>query len=155
MTRISLIAAVARNGVIGADGAMPWHLPDELAHFKATTMGHTLVMGRRTFESIGRALPGRRTVVVTRDRAWHAPGVETAHSFAEAIALAGPGDEVFVAGGAQVYAEALPWAQRLVLSEVDAEPEGDTWFPDWDRTAWRETAREDHDGWTRVVYDRA
>lgn len=154
MTRISLIAAVARNGVIGRDGGMPWHLPDELAHFKATTMGHTLVMGRRTFESIGRPLPGRRTVVVTRDPEWHSPGVETAHSFPEALSLAGPGDEVFVAGGAQVYAEALPYAQRLVLTEVDAEPEGDTWFPEVDPAAWREVEREAFDGWTRVVLVR-
>ncbi len=154
MTRISLIAAVARNGVIGRDGGMPWHLPEELAHFKATTMGHALVMGRRTFDSIGRALPGRRTVVVTRDPAWHHAGVETAHSFAEAISLAGPADEVFVAGGAQIYAEALPFAHRLVLTEVDAEPEGDTRFPHWSRQEWREVSREPHDGWSRVVYER-
>ena len=155
MTRISLIAAVARNGVIGRDGGMPWHLPDELRHFKATTMGHTLVMGRRTFEGVGRPLPGRRTIVLTRDHDWHHPGVEVAHSFAEALALAGPADEVFVAGGAQVYAEALPYSHRLVLTEVDAEPEGDTRFPEWDRSAWREESREPADGWTRVVYERA
>ncbi|HET9022425.1 MAG TPA: dihydrofolate reductase [Ornithinibacter sp.] len=155
MTRISLIAAVARNGVIGRDGRVPWHLPDELEHFKATTMGHPLVMGRRTFESIGRTLPGRRTIVVTRDPRWHHPGVESAHSFAEALSLAGPADEVFVAGGAEVYAEALPFAHRLVLTEVDAEPEGDTWFPAWDRASWVEESREEHEGWTRVVYERA
>ena len=155
MTRISLIAAVARNGVIGKDGQVPWHLPDELERFKATTMGHPLVMGRRTFESIGRTLPGRRTIVVTRDPRWHHPGVESAHSFAEALSLAGPADEVFVAGGAEVYAEALPFAHRLVLTEVDAEPEGDTWFPAWDRARWVEESREEHEGWTRVVYERA
>lgn len=155
MTRISLIAAVARNGVIGRDGGMPWHLPDELRHFKDTTMGHTLVMGRRTFDSIGRALPGRRTVVVTRDPSWRHAGVEAAHSFAEAIALAGPADEVFVAGGAQVYAEAMPFAHRLVITEVDAEPEGDTWFPAWARDEWREVSREPHEGWSRVVYERS
>lgn len=155
MTRISLIAAVARNGVIGRDGGMPWHLPDELRHFKDTTMGHTLVMGRRTFDSIGRALPGRRTVVVTRDPSWQHAGVEAAHSFAEAIALAGPADEVFVAGGAQVYAEAMPFAHRLVITEVDAEPEGDTWFPAWARDEWREVSREPHEGWSRVVYERS
>jgi dihydrofolate reductase len=155
MTRISLIAAVARNGVIGKDGRVPWHLPEELEHFKATTMGHPLVMGRRTFESIGRILPGRRTIVVTRDPGWHHPGVESAHSFAEALSLAGPADEVFVAGGAEVYAEALPFAHRLVLTEVDAEPEGDTWFPRWDRASWVEESRDEHDGWSRVVYERA
>lgn len=154
MTRITIIAAVARNGVIGLDGGMPWHLPDELAHFKATTMGHPLVMGRTTFESIGRVLPGRRTVVVTRDPEWHHPGVETAHSFAEALALAGPADEVFVAGGAQLYASALPFAHRMVITEVDAEPEGDTFFPAWARADWSQESREVHDGWSRVVYER-
>ncbi|GAA4404023.1 dihydrofolate reductase [Fodinibacter luteus] len=154
MTRITIIAAVARNGVIGLDGTMPWHLPDELAHFKATTIGHPLVMGRATFESIGRVLPGRRTIVVTRDPAWHHPGVETAHSFSEALALAGPADEVFVAGGAQVYAEAMPFAHRMLLTEVDAEPEGDTWFPVWPRDEWAEETREVHGGWSRVVYER-
>ena len=154
MTRITLIAAVARNDVIGQGGRMPWHLPDELAHFKATTMGHPLVMGRRTFESIGRALPGRRTIVVTRDPTWHHPGVESAHSFAEAVALAGPADEVFVAGGAQIYAEAMPFAHRLLVTEVDAEPEGDTFFPAWERADWHEELREQHDGWSRVVYER-
>ena len=154
MTRISIIAAVASNGVIGLRGAMPWHLPEELAHFKETTMGHPLVMGRRTFESIGRVLPGRRTIVVTRDPAWHHPAVESAHSFADAVSLAGPADEVFVAGGAEVYAEALPFAHRMVLTEVHAEPEGDTWFPAWAPADWREEAREAHDGWSRVVYER-
>ena len=155
MTRITLIAAVARNGVIGRRGALPWHLPDELAHFKATTMGHPLVMGRTTFEAIGRVLPGRRTIVVTRDLHWQHPGVETAHSFAEAVSLAGPADEVFVAGGAQIYAEAMPYAHRMVITEVDDEPEGDTWFPSWARADWREESREAHDGWSRVVYERA
>lgn len=154
MTRLTIIAAVARNGVIGHDGGMPWHLPDELAHFKATTMGHTLLMGRRTFESIGRALPGRRTIVVTRDAQWHHSGVETAHSFAQALALAGPADEVFVAGGAQVYEQALPFTHRMLLTEVDATPEGDTWFPAWARADWSEEGREAHDGWSRVVYER-
>ncbi len=155
MTRISLIAAVARNGVIGREGGMPWHLPDELRRFKATTMGHTLVMGRRTFDGIGRVLPGRRTIVLTRDPGWQHADVEVAHSFPEAVSLAGPADEVFVAGGAQVYAEALPYAHRLVITEVDDEPEGDTYFPEWDRSQWRETAREQHDGWSQVVHERA
>jgi hypothetical protein len=104
MTRITIIAAVGRNGVIGRDGRMPWHLPEDFAHFKAATLGHALVMGRRTFESIGRALPGRRTIVITRDPGWHHSDVEVAHSFEEALSLAGVADEVFVAGGAEVYA---------------------------------------------------
>ena len=154
MTRLTIIAAVARNGVIGHRGGMPWHLPGELAQFKATTLGHTLVMGRATFDSIGRALPGRRTIVITRNPTWHHAGVETAHSFADALALAGPGDEVFAAGGAQIYELALPFAQRLVITEVDAEPEGDTWFPSWARADWVEVSREAYDGWSRVVHER-
>ena len=154
MTRLTIIAAVARNGVIGHRGGMPWHLPGELAQFKATTLGHTLVMGRATFDSIGRALPGRRTIVITRNPTWHHAGVETAHSFADALALAGPGDEVFAAGGAQIYELALPFAQRLVITEVDAEPEGDTWFPSWARADWVEVSREVQDGWSRVVHER-
>lgn len=154
MTRLTLIAAVARNGVIGADGDIPWRVPGELAHFKATTMGHTLLMGRATFESIGRPLPGRRTIVLTRDPDWHHPGVETAHSFAEALALAGVADEVFVAGGGQVYTEALPYAHRLLLTEVDVEPDGDTHFPAWDPADFREAGRTAYAGFTVVDYSR-
>lgn len=155
MTRITLIAALGRNRVIGRDGDMPWHLPGDLARFKATTMGHTLLMGRATFDAIGRVLPGRRTIVITRNPAWQHAGVETAHSFAEALALAGPADEVFVAGGGQVYAEAMPWAHRMVLTEVDQSPEGDTWFPEWVVDDWHEVAREEAAGWSVVTYDRA
>jgi dihydrofolate reductase len=154
MTRVTLLAAVGRNGVIGRDGDLPWHLPEDLRHFKVTTMGHPIVMGRRTFESIGRVLPGRRTLVVTRSATWQHPDVETAHSFEEALALAGPADEVFVVGGGEVYAAALPFAHRLLLTEVDAEPDGDTFFPEWDRGRWREVAREPHDGFAVVTYER-
>jgi dihydrofolate reductase len=155
MTRITIIAAVGRNGVIGRDGRMPWHLPDDFAHFKAATLGHALVMGRRTFESIGRALPGRRTIVITRDPGWHHSDVEVAHSFEEALSLAGVADEVFVAGGSEVYAAALPFAQRMLLTEVDAEPEGDIHFPDVDRRQWRETSRDPRDGFDIVTYERS
>ncbi|MEO7069429.1 MAG: dihydrofolate reductase [Nostocoides sp.] len=154
MTRITLIAALGRNRVIGHDGAIPWHLPGEQARFKDTTMGHTLVMGRTTFDSIGRVLPGRRTIVMTRSPAWHHEAVETAHSFLEALALAGPGDEVFVAGGGQIYAEAMPYAVRMVLTEVDQAPEGDAFFPEWVMDDWRAEAREEHDGWAVVTYLR-
>lgn len=154
MTRVTLIAALGRNRVIGAHGDMPWHLPEDLAHFKATTMGHPMIMGRRTFEAIGRPLPGRRSIVVTRARQWRRPGVETAHSLDEALALAGPVDEVFVVGGGEIYAQALPLATRMVLTEVDAEPEGDTWFPEWEPEQWREVARDDRDGFAFVTYDR-
>ena len=151
-----LIAAVARNGVIGADGDLPWRLPADFAHFKATTLGHTLVMGRTTYDSIGRPLPGRTTIVLTRDPRWGAEGVLVARSLAAALDLAAelPG-EVFVAGGAQVYAEALPLADEQVISEVHAEPDGDTRYPDFDRDAWREVSREPHDGFDVVRLERA
>lgn len=154
MTSVTLIAAVGRNGVIGAAGGMPWHLPEDFAYFRRTTMGHPMVMGRRTFESIGRVLPGRRTIVITRQRDWHHPGVETAHSLAEALALAGPADEVFICGGGEIYAEAMPWAHRLLITEVDQEPEGDVRFPDIDPSQWREVAREAGDGCSWVDYER-
>ena len=153
MTRLTIIAAVARNGVIGHRGGMPWHLPGELAQFKATTLGHTLVMGRATFDSIGRALPGRRTIVITRNPTWHHAGVETAHSFADALALAGPGDEVFAAGGAQIYELALPFAQRLVITEVAHDAEGSVTFPASDAGVWVETSRTEHDGLAFVDYE--
>lgn len=155
MTRLTLIAALGRNRVIGKDGTMPWHLPEDLNHFKALTMGHPMVMGRKTFDSIGRPLPGRRSIVITRDREWRVPGVEVAHSFDEALDLAGPADRVFVIGGGEVYAVALPFADHLELTEVDAEPEGDTWFPEWDPAQWREVARDQRDGYAFVSLERA
>ena len=154
MTRLTLIAAVAEGGVIGRDGAIPWRVPGELARFKETTMGHPLVMGRKTFESIGRPLPGRRCIVITRSLAWRHPGVETAHSFAEALALAGPADEVFVAGGGQVYAEDLPFAHRMILSEIPQDHEGDAHFPAWSPSQWREVSRTPYPGYAVVTYER-
>lgn len=154
MTRVSLIAAVGRNGVIGAGDAMPWHLPEDFAYFKRSTMGHPIVMGRRTFDSIGRVLPGRRTIVITRQVDWAHPDVETAHSLADALGLAGPTDEVFVVGGGQVYGEAMPFAHRLLITEVDLEPEGDVHFPSIAGEAWCETGREQRDGFAWVTYDR-
>ena len=152
---VTLLAAVARNGVIGVDGGLPWHLPDELALFKELTLGHVLVMGRRTFESVGRPLPGRTTVVVTRRPDWEAEGVLRAGSVGEALALAREVDaEVFVVGGAQVYAAALPAADRLALTCVDADPEGDTRFPEIDWSQWREVGRRDGQGWTHVTFER-
>lgn len=155
MTRITLLAAIGHNRVIGRGGALPWHLPADLAHFKATTLGHPLVMGRRTFDAIGRALPGRRTIVITRDHRWRHPDVEVAHSFADALALAGPADEVFVVGGGQVYAEAMAFAQRMILTEVEQSPVGDTSFPEWAADDWREVSREEHDGFAIAVYERS
>ena len=153
---VTLLAAVGRNRVIGRDNDLPWRLPEDLAHFKAVTMGHTLVMGRRTFDSIGRPLPGRRTVVVTRQPGWSHDGVEVAHSLPEALRRAvGDGDtEVFVVGGGQVYAEAMPVATRLLLTEVEQSPEGDTLFPEVDPDLWSETARDQRDGFAFVTYQR-
>jgi dihydrofolate reductase len=154
---VTLVAAVARNGVIGADGGIPWHLPGEQRLFKELTLGHVLVMGRRTYESIGRPLPQRTTVVVTRQPGWEAgdPAVHVASSVLEALAIGHSlDDDVFVVGGTQVYADALPHADRLALTFVDAEPEGDTVFPDLDWSQWRETERRPGDGWAQVTYER-
>jgi dihydrofolate reductase len=150
---ITVLAAVGANLAIGRDGNMPWHLPQDLAHFKATTMGHTMVMGRKTYDSIGRALPGRRTIVITRQAGWHAPSVEVAHSLAEALALAGPAD-VFVVGGSDVYRQALPFADQMLLTELEQSPEADAFFPTFTPHDWRETAREAHEGFAFVTYER-
>jgi dihydrofolate reductase len=145
---VTLIAAVARNGVIGDAGTIPWRVPGEQALFKATTLGHTLVMGRATYDSIGRPLPGRTTIVLTRDPAWRAEGVSTATSIEDALALA-EGD-VYVAGGATVYAAALPYADEQLISEIDLAPAGDTFYPAFDEAEWRETGREAHEGFEVV-----
>jgi dihydrofolate reductase len=143
--RVVLVAAVATNGIIGDAGSIPWRIPGEQAHFKALTLGHTLVMGRATYDSIGRPLPGRTTVVLTRDRTWHVDGVLVAASLSDALHLAdGLPGEVMVAGGAQVYAEALPLADEQVLTRVHLSPEGDTRYPAYDPAEWDETSREDH-----------
>jgi dihydrofolate reductase len=161
--RLSLIWAMAENRVIGKDGGLPWHLPDELRHFLRTTRGHTVVMGRRTFESIGsRPLAGRRTIVVTRNRALQRAGVEVAADFDEALRLAGGDEEVFIVGGAALYAQALPRADRLVATLVHADVAGDVRFPDIDWAAWRLVSDERHeadDGHAHAfsirVYERA
>jgi len=149
--RISIIAAVATNGVIGRQGQLPWHLSTDLKRFKQLTMGHTMIMGRRTWESIGRPLPGRRTVVVTRQSDYDVPdGVRTAPSFDDAldIAEAAGENDVFVVGGAEIYQEAFPQADRLFFTEVAADVEGDTYFPvnfdtfEWD--SWVTTETEAH-----------
>lgn len=154
--RVTLVAAVGRNGVIGRDGDLPWERTGDLAHFKRLTMGHVLVMGRRTYESVGRPLPGRTTIVLTRRSDWPAPdGVRVAPDLDAGLRIAAEvDDEVFVVGGAQVYAAALPLANLLVLTEVDQAPEGDAWFPDVDWSEWRESGREPRDGFTIVTYER-
>ena len=142
-TTLTLIAAVARNGVIGKDNALPWHLPADLKHFKALTMGHTVIMGRKTWESLPekfRPLPGRQNIVVTRNAGYAAAGATLVNSLADAVA-ATLGSEAFVIGGAELYRAALPLADRLQLTEIDADFEGDTRFPARDPAQWREVAR--------------
>jgi dihydrofolate reductase len=140
---IALVAAVARNGVIGRDNGLAWHLSSDLKRFKALTMGKPMLMGRRTWDSIGRPLPGRRTLVLTRDRGFRAEGAEVVHDWEAALAAAA-GTELMVVGGAEIYALALAQADRLHLTEVAAEPDGDVRFPAFDRAQFRETFREAH-----------
>lgn len=144
--RVSLIAAVAENGVIGRDGALPWHLPDDLKRFRALTTGHHVVMGRRTHESIGRALPGRANLVLSRDPGYRAVGCRVVRSLDEAldVARAAGDEEAFVIGGAAVYASALAVADRIYLTRVAAHLEGDVRFPDFDAAVWHERSRERH-----------
>lgn len=139
--RLSLIVAMAKNRVIGSNNQMPWHLPADFAYFKKVTLGHPVIMGRKTFESIGRPLPGRRNIVVSRNAAFRAEGVDVMTSLDAAI-RACRNTETFVIGGATLYAEALPHVDRLFITEVDASPNGDTLFPSLDKNLWREITRE-------------
>ncbi len=146
---VSLIVACARNRAIGLNNQMPWHLPEDLKYFKRVTLGKPVVMGRNTFESIGRPLPGRPNIVISRNADYPAQGISLASSLAAALATAQtllPPDqhEVMVIGGAQIYAQALPLAQRLYLTEVEAEPEADAYFPEFTRSEWLEVSRESH-----------
>ncbi|GAB3946686.1 type 3 dihydrofolate reductase [Kribbella albertanoniae] len=149
---VILIAAVGANGVIGRDNDLPWRIREDLQHFKQLTLGHTLVMGRKTYDSIGRPLPGRRTVVVTRQPDWSANGVQVVHTLEEALK---EGGDLYVAGGGEIYRQALPYADRLELTEVDQSPAGDVTFPAFDRSDWTETARDPHDGFSFVSYRRS
>jgi dihydrofolate reductase len=139
---VTVIAAVARNGAIGKNNELLVRIPEDLKFFKRTTFGSPIIMGRKTWDSIGRPLPGRRNIVVTRDPAWHAEGAERATSLRNAFALASDAARVFVIGGGQIYAEALPLADQLVLTEIDADMDGDTWFPAWDRAQFTATSSE-------------
>jgi dihydrofolate reductase len=141
---LALIAAVAENGVIGAKGGLPWRLPDEMAHFKRTTLGKPVLMGRRTFASLGRALPGRTNVVLSRDPGFAAPDALVARDLDAALALVRGAPEVMVIGGAALYAEALPRADRIYLTRVRARPEGDVFFPKLEPGDWRETLLSEH-----------
>ncbi len=141
---ISLIVAMAKNGVIGRDNRLPWRLPADLAHFKSVTMGKPMVMGRKTWESLPGLLPGRRHIVVTRDREYRADDCTLVHSLEQAIEAAGDVPEVMIVGGGTLYREMLPRADRLYLTLVDLEAEGDACFPAVDFTEWRECRRESH-----------
>lgn len=156
---VSLLVAVARNGVIGRNNALPWHLPDDLKRFKALTLGHAVVMGRKTYQSIGKALPGRDNIVVTRQPRYAAPGCRVAHTLEDAISAVPIGKTVYVIGGADIFALALPLASRLDVTEIDADVEGDVFFPEYDRSEWRELSRQPGAGaqglrYEFVVYER-
>jgi dihydrofolate reductase len=145
--RLTLVAAVARGGVIGRDGGIPWRIREDMARFRTLTTGHPVVMGRTTWDSLPdryRPLPGRRNFVLTRNPAWGADGAERVASVEDALDALGGADRVFVIGGAEVYAAALPLADELELTEVDLDVEGDTLFPEWDRSAFEEVQRESH-----------
>jgi dihydrofolate reductase len=142
--RISLIVAMAKNRVIGVNNTLPWHLPADLKHFKTLTMGHHIVMGRKTYESIGKPLPGRTSVVVTRNAEYSVPGVIVVHSLEEALSACGEDDEVFVIGGAELYRQAIKFADCIYMTEIDADISGDALFTEFDSKSWQEIARESH-----------
>jgi dihydrofolate reductase len=142
--RIYLVAAVAQNGVIGIGGRLPWHLPEDLQHFKRVTLGHPIIMGRRTWESLRKALPGRKNIVVTRTPGYEAPGAAIASSLGAALTLCADQPVAYVIGGERLFAESLEVAHGLDLTEIFRDYQGDTWFPSFDRTAWREAERESH-----------
>ena len=141
---VVFVVARAENGVIGKDGRLPWHLPADLRHFKKVTMGTPMVMGRKTFQSLPGLLPGRRHIVLTRDRNWSAPGAEVVHSVEEALASAG-GDRVSIVGGAEIFDLFLPHASAIELTEIHMAADGDTFMPAPDPALWREVSRERHD----------
>jgi dihydrofolate reductase len=144
VTRLALIAALADNRVIGRDNRLPWRLSADLRHFKTVTMGKPVIMGRNTYESIGKPLPGRSNIVLTRDPHYQAPGCQVVHSLDQALEAAAGHAEVMVIGGAQLYRQAIDRAKRLYLTRVKADVEGDTLFPEFDPAQWRELDRESH-----------
>jgi dihydrofolate reductase len=160
--RISIIVACARHGVIGRNNELPWHLPEDLAHFKQTTLGKPVIMGRKTFDSIvarlGKPLPGRRNIVITRNRQWHYTGVEVAHDLESAVALCTLEPDIFIIGGAELYQQAMRLADRLVVTEIALETEGDAYFPPIDVQVWQETRRDEFEyaplPYAFVTYER-
>jgi dihydrofolate reductase len=159
--RVSLIVAMAKNRVIGVNNTLPWHLPADLKHFKALTMGHHIVMGRKTYESIGKLLPGRTSIVVTRNADYAQPGVMVVNSLEAAISACGDDHEIFVIGGAELYRQAINFAGRIYLTEIEADISGDAHFTEFDNKQWQETGRASHVpddknlySYHFVVYDR-
>jgi dihydrofolate reductase len=160
--RFSIIAAMASNRVIGVNNTLPWRLPADLAHFKALTLGHHIIMGRKTYESLGRPLPGRTSVIITRDRTYTVPGCVVVHTLNEAMAACDCDAEAFFIGGADLYRQALELADRMYLTEVKTEVVGDAWFPEFDRARWMESDRKHYQAdekngydYDFVTYDRA
>lgn len=158
---LSSIVAVAHNGVIGNNNQLIWHISEDLKYFKATTINHTIIMGRKSYESIGKALPNRRNIIVTRNLDFVAPGCEVVNSLEDAIALCREEDEVFISGGGEIYRASLPMCDRLYITEISQVYEGSTTFPEIDKTLWMEVSREDFDRGVKyehpfsfVVYDR-
>ncbi len=159
MSQLSIIVAVADNRVIGFNNTLPWHLPDDLKRFKALTMGHHIIMGRKTYESLGRLLPGRTTVIVTRNPHYTVDGAVVVNSLEDALEASQNDSEVFLIGGAELYTLGLSFADRLYITEIHAEYAGDAFFPTIDYSSWHETSREQHTSgnnisYSYVVYDR-
>ena len=159
MTKLSSIVAVANNRVIGIDNTLPWHLPEDLKRFRALTMGHHIIMGRKTYDSLGRLLPGRTTVIVTRNLDYRVEGALVANSLEAAIALCQGDDEAFLIGGAELYQDGLKLSSKLYITEIDLTVKGDAYFPEYSLNEWQETAREAHVseqglGFSYVIYER-
>lgn len=144
MTKLSIIVAIANHGVIGINNTLPWHLPEDLKRFRALTMGHHIIMGRKTYDSLGRLLPGRITVIVTRNADYCIEGALIAHSLEQAIALCKDDDEVFLIGGAELYQAGLSIADTLYITEIDLDVAGDAYFPEIPKSQWQQTSREAH-----------
>src|SRR5688572_12111094 len=151
--RVYLVAAVAANGIIGARGKLPWHIPEELKHFKKLTLGHPVITGRRTWESLKGPLPQRENIVVTRTPGYQASGAAVANSLDAALALCAGEPVAFVIGGTRLFADALAIADGMVLTEIQRDYEGDTWFPKWERAQWKESQREAHTAQDGVRFD--
>ncbi len=160
MASLSLIVAIAKNRVIGVNNTLPWHLPEDLKRFRALTTGHHIIMGRKTYDSLGRLLPGRTTVIVTRNPDYKVEGAIVVHSLEAAIEACGDDNEAFLIGGAELYKDGLKLANKLYITEIDAEYEGDAFFPEFDMLEWRAGERETHQadkglGFSYITYQRA